>query len=148
VTLTVDWELALLDTGGDGWIVLRHRRPDGVPAPPYGFGLVRGAVDWLFVNATTGKRHSRLYCPNGCNRFASWHEHDMRRPSDSDSGRQRPLRRLQRLRARLAALLPAESPHTVCGASVNRLRGEIAEAELKVLSATAALLRQSNDTDG
>jgi hypothetical protein len=142
VTLTVDWELALLDTGGDGWIELRHRHPDRAPGAPYRFGLVRGTVDWLFVNATTGKRHSRLYCPSGCDRFAPWYEHDMRRPSDSDSGRQRPLRRLQRLRARLAALLPSESPHSVRGAKVTRLQGEIAEAELRVLLATEAQLRR------
>jgi hypothetical protein len=142
VTLTVDWELVLPDAGAVGWIELRHRHPDRAPGPPYRFGLVLGTVDWLFVNPTTGKRHSRLYCLSGCDRFAPWYEHDMRRPSDSDSGRQRPLRRLQRLRARLAALLPSESPHSVRGAKVARLQGEIAEAELKVLLATAARLRR------
>lgn len=57
---------------------------------------------WRSVDQT-GKRNLKLHCPIGAAVFASARVHGLRVPSDSDSVRQRPVRRLQRLRLRLAA---------------------------------------------
>jgi hypothetical protein len=141
--LTVRWEAYVPETAGDGWIEFQH--PD---QEPYRLGLTgyryrpRG-LRWMFVDPTTGRRHLVLYCPIGrASRFASRLDHHLRAPSDSDSLRQRPMRRLQRMRARLAALVPDDGRPTPNTAKIDRLREDIATMELKVLTEMAARLRK------
>lgn len=73
----------------------------------------------------------------------------MRHPSDSDSYRQRPLRHLKRLEAKLAAIQAGEmyeSAHPARRARMlARLQAEIAEAELRALTAAASRLQRDNE---
>jgi hypothetical protein len=131
----------LVPETGDGWIEFTHA--DG---EPYRFGLARFRYqadywEWLFVDPSTGRRYKVLYCPTA-SRFAPSKVHGLRVPSDSDSIRQRPMRRLQRLQARLAALVPDDGRRIPDTAKIDRLRMDISISELNVLHQTASLLQR------
>jgi hypothetical protein len=144
--LSVRWATLVPETGEGGWIEFTH-----ADLEPYRFGLARFRYqsdywEWLFVDPATGKRYKVLYCPTA-SRFAPSRVHNLRVPSDSDSPRQRPSRRLQRLQGRLAALLDNGRPIPPDTAKIDQLRIDIATAEPKVLNLTAALLRAAQGDD-